>query len=45
MSQNYNELVSKLNSFIREYYKNKILKGFIYSFYLPCYSINRRIPN
>ena len=32
MSQNYNELVSKLNSFIREYYKNKILKGFIYSF-------------
>ena len=31
MSQNYNELVSKLNNFIREYYKNKILKGFIYS--------------
>ena len=31
MSQNYNDLVSKLNNFIREYYKNKILKGFIYS--------------
>ena len=31
MSQNYNELINKLNNFIREYYKNKILKGFIYS--------------
>lgn len=31
MSQNYNELINKLNDFIREYYKNKILKGFIYS--------------
>ena len=31
MQKSYNSLIEKLNSFIREYYKNQITKGFIYS--------------
>jgi hypothetical protein len=31
MQKSYNSLIEKLNSFIREYYKNQITRGFIYS--------------
>ena len=31
MGDNYNILIKKLDEFIRKYYKNLVLKGFIYS--------------
>ena len=31
MQKSYHFLIKKLNSFIREYYKNQIIRGFIYS--------------
>ncbi len=31
VNNNYNTLVEKLNQFIRKYYKNQLLRGFIYS--------------
>ena len=32
MTEDYTTLLKKLNSFIKEYYKNRITRGIIYSF-------------
>ena len=36
MQSNYDILIKKLNTFIREYYKNLIIRGFIYSALSMC---------